>query len=295
MPSPPTFDLQSHSTCSDGALLASDVVAAAAAAGVEVMALTDHDSVDGVEDALQAGERHGVRVIPAVELSSVDGEREDLHVLGYRVDHRDPTFLRALERFRGDRSRRTDLMVERLRDELGFALDTTVLDDRARRELSIGRPHVAGAVLNHPDNAERLAAEGIGDTGNFIATYLIKGAPGYVGRTTPTVEQAIRTIHEAGGIAIWAHPFWDIPEPEKVLETIDRFQAMGVDGIEAFYATHTREQTHLLVDRCTALGLLTTGSADFHGPEHPNFPRFRAFELYDRAPDLGPLLDAATR
>jgi predicted metal-dependent phosphoesterase TrpH len=88
---------------------------------------------------------------------------------------------------------------------------------------------------------------------------------------------------------VWAHPFWDIDADPEVLDSIDRFQADGLDGVEAFYITHTREQTELLADRCAERGMLTTGSADFHGPDHPRFHAFRAFELFGREPNLGPI------
>src|SRR4051812_23018968 len=96
----PTFDLQSHSTRSDGSLEPGEVVRLAAEAGVELLALSDHDTVDGVAEAIAAGAEHGVRVVPATELSSIDGEREDMHVLGYLIDHADAAFGKALERFR---------------------------------------------------------------------------------------------------------------------------------------------------------------------------------------------------
>ena len=88
---------------------------------------------------------------------------------------------------------------------------------------------------------------------------------------------------------MWAHPFWDIADPGAVLEAIDRFRGWGLDGVECFYATHTREQAELLADRCAALGLLSTGSSDFHGPAHKLFSRFRAFSTYGREPALGPI------
>jgi hypothetical protein len=88
---------------------------------------------------------------------------------------------------------------------------------------------------------------------------------------------------------VWAHPFWDVKPPEAVLEAIDQFRCAGLDGVESFYVTHTREQTQLLVDRCAQLGLLSTGSSDFHGPEHRTFSKFRAFQTYGLVPALGPL------
>jgi predicted metal-dependent phosphoesterase TrpH len=100
------------------------------------------------------------------------------------------------------------------------------------------------------------------------------------------VRGAIDVIHDAGGVAIWAHPFWDLDHDDEVLATIERFAEWGLDGVEAYYVTHTREQTLLVADRCEELGLITTGSSDFHGPEHRHFGRFRAHELHGRSPDL---------
>ncbi|MGH3266682.1 MAG: hypothetical protein ACRDNS_32385, partial [Trebonia sp.] len=91
------------------------------------------------------------------------------------------------------------------------------------------------------------------------------------------------------GVAVWAHPFWDIEQPADVLESLDRFRAAGLDGVEAFYATHTEDQTRLLAARCAELGLLSTGSSDFHGPHHHRFSSFRAFRTYGLEPALGPL------
>jgi predicted metal-dependent phosphoesterase TrpH len=285
----PTFDLQSHSTYSDGTLPPAEVVARAADGGVELLALTDHDTVDGVAQALDAAAAQGhgrIRVVPATELSTIDGDHEDLHVLGYGIDHADPTFLSTLERFRADRGARAFRMADAL-EACGLALDRTAIDARAAQGLPIGRPHLAQAAFDHPDNAARIADEGLADFGKLLEAYLIPGAPAYRRRSTPTVAEAIAAIHAAGGLAVWAHPFWDVDSPEDVVATIDRFAALGLDGVEAFYVTHTREETLLAARAATERGLLTTGSADFHGPDHPRFDAFRAFELYGLTPDLG--------
>jgi adenylyl-sulfate kinase len=284
----PTFDLQSHSLHSDGVLPAAQVVENAALAGVQLLALSDHDTVDGVDEALAAGAVHGVRVVPATEISAVDGPYEDLHVLGYGIDHRSALLNERLLDARLDRERRADAMAERLRD-LGFEVDPAPIEARKAAGKPVGRPHLAAAVLAHPANAERLAEEGHGDVSSFIPAYLIQGMPGYVARSHPTVEEAIGWIHDAAGVAVWAHPFWDIKEPDEVLAAIDRYRAAGLDGVEVFYASHDEEQTLLLADRCAELGLLATGSSDYHGPEHRLFSTFRAHETFGREPNLGPI------
>lgn len=284
----PTFDLQSHSRHSDGELGPAEVVGAAAAAGVQLLALTDHDTVDGIREALSAAERIGIRLVPAVEISAIDPGGPDLHILGYLIRSDDPVLLERLERFRADRERRTHVMVRALA-ELGFSIDEQMLEARAQAGKPIGRPHIARAVVAHPANAARLDAEGLTSPSGFLGAYLTEGAPAFRPRELPTVPQAIQTIHDAGGLAVWAHPFWDISAPALVTETIERFRTHGLDGVECFYLTHTSEQTAVLANRCAELGLLSTGSSDFHGPGHPLMASFRAFDTYGFTPALGPI------
>jgi predicted metal-dependent phosphoesterase TrpH len=291
-----SFDLQSHSTFSDGELEPQDVVAEAARAGVELMALTDHDTVEGVSAALAAGAREGVSVAPAVEISSVDEGREppcELHVLGYLIEHESPGFQQTLGEFVDDRRRRTLRMADALR-EIGFALDEESISRRVDEGRSIGRLHIAEAALSPPENAARLRAEGITEVGGFIRAYLVEGTPAFRLRETPTVAEAIDVIHGAGGVAIWAHPFWDFSDTDDVLSTIDRFQGLGIDGVEAFYITHTREQTAAIVERCHSHELLMTGSADFHGPKNSIFGHFLAFDTFGFEPNLGPIANVTS-
>jgi 3',5'-nucleoside bisphosphate phosphatase len=174
--------------------------------------------------------------------------------------------------------------------DLGFAVEHEELIERHEAGLPIGRPHIAAAIHRHPENAERLRAEGIdGSPTDVLVAYLIEGKPAFRTRTHPTVPQAIDLIHESGGVAVWAHPFWDIAPPEKVGATLRRFHGYGIDGVEAFYTEHDEAQTLFLADLAAELGLLTTGSADFHGPAHKLFSKFRNFSLHGREPNLGPI------
>jgi 3',5'-nucleoside bisphosphate phosphatase len=308
----PRFDLQSHSTRSDGALEPAEVVARAAGAGVELLALSDHDTLAGIPEALRAGMEHGVAVVPAIEISAIDdpsrstgdpgsahteqsegGVARELHILGYLIDHTDAQLAQTIAAFLADREQRTLRMADNLRG-LGIELDRRAIDARVQAGEPIGRPHLAEAALAHPANAQRLREEQIDDIGSFIKGYLIEGRPAFALRVTPTVQEAIDAIHAAGGVAIWAHPFWDVKDAEEALAMVDRFRAMRIDGIEAFYVTHTREQTELLASRCEELDLLSTGSADFHGPDNKLFSRFMAFETYGLTPNLGPMATAGT-
>jgi predicted metal-dependent phosphoesterase TrpH len=284
----PRFDLQSHSLRSDGALEPAAVVAAAAAAGVRLLALTDHDTVDGVAEAIDAGVEHGVTIVPAVEISTVDELGEDFHVLGYDIDPADPGLAAALQRWRADRAARIDRMADQL-TLLGLPPDRTEIEARRAAGLPVGRPHLATAAIEA--NAERLHADGLDECSAFLEAYLCKGRPAYSRRTTPTVPEAIDVIHAAGGLAVWAHPFWDVDADDEVCSALERFTAAGLDGVEAFYATHDGRQTRLLCESANRLGLLTTGSADFHGPQHRRFSRFRAFQLHGCEPRLGSIAE----
>lgn len=267
----PAFDLQSHSTCSDGALPPADVVAAAARDGVELLALTDHDTVAGVDEALAAAAEHGIRLLPAAELSALDGDREDLHVCAYGIDHRSPALHEALERWQADRTMR----IHRMREAIGAAGFPIDVPERA----VLGRPHLARALTEQ---------HGI-DHDEAFRRFLVPGVPTYVRRTTPTVPEVIDAIHAAGGVAVWAHPFWDVGDDGEVLDALDRFAAAGLDGVETFYVTFDERQTRLLHGAALERGLLTTGSSDFHGPQHPRFDRFRAHPTYGLEPHLGSL------
>jgi predicted metal-dependent phosphoesterase TrpH len=256
------IELQSHSTVSDGQLAPAQVVEEAAAAGVTTLALSDHDAIAGVPEAMAAAERVGIELVPAIEMSCVHEYAEDLHVCGYWVDL--GAIAPACERAQHERVTRAGAIVERLRAE-GFDLHLEDAVREAGDALSIGRPHIA------------RAAGATGDLGPFFEEYLVPGAKAFVPRRWPTAEQAIETIHAAGGVAVIAHPYWDISEPTEVDDLI---RSLGADGIETFYPTHSREQTEHLLELCDELDLIPTGSSDYHGPTHKTFARFGAYDTY---------------
>jgi predicted metal-dependent phosphoesterase TrpH len=259
------IELQSHSTVSDGQLAPAKVVGKAAEAGVTTLALTDHDAIAGVPAAAEAAERLGIELVPAIEMSCVHEYADDLHVCGYWVDLE--KIAPACERAQRERVGRAEEIVENLR-VLGFDLTIDDAIAQAGDALSIGRPHIA-----------RAAGAG-DDMGPFFEEYLVPGAKAFVPRRWPTAEQAVELIHEAGGVAVVAHPYWDIEEPAKVEELI---RALGIDGIEAFYPPHTKEQTAHLLSLCDELDLTPTASSDYHGPTHKTFSSFGAYDTYGLA------------
>jgi len=256
------IELQSHSTVSDGQLPPAGVVEKAAEAGVTTLALSDHDAISGVPEAAAAAERLGIELVPAIEMSCVHEYAEDLHVCGYWVDL--DAIAPACERAQHERVARAGEIVEKLRAE-GFDLRLEDAVREAGDALSIGRPHIA------------RAAGATGDLGPFFEEYLVPGAKAFVPRRWPTAAEAIELIRGAGGVAVIAHPYWDISAPEEVEDLI---RSLGADGVETFYPTHSEAQTAHLLDLCEELGLVPTASSDYHGPTHKTFAAFGAYETY---------------
>jgi predicted metal-dependent phosphoesterase TrpH len=260
------IDLQAHSTVSDGQLLPAEVARAAAKAGVTVMSLTDHDAVAGVAEAVEAAKQAGIECVPAVEMSCVHRYSDDLHMLGYWVDTE--AIGPACERAQQERVDRAKEIVERLN---AHGVQVTFEDAAAQAGAadSIGRPHIARAAGAGPD------------LGPFFEEYLVPGAKAFVARRWPSAEEAVDLIHGAGGVAVVAHPYWDVSEPAQVRELVESLvNDVGLDGIETFYPPHTREQTSHCLELCAELDLVATGSSDFHGPTHKTFSRFGAYDTY---------------
>jgi predicted metal-dependent phosphoesterase TrpH len=256
------IDLQSHSTVSDGQLEPAEVARAAAAAGVTTMSLTDHDAIAGVPAAVAAAEEGGIECVPAVELSCVHQYSDDLHMLGYWVDL--DAIAPACERAQQERVRRAEEIVERL-NALGVSVRLEDAIAQAGDALSVGRPHIA-----------RAAGAGE-DMKPFFEEYLVPGAKAFVARRWPTAEGAVEQIHAAGGLAVVAHPFWDVKDPDDVRALVDN---LDLDGVEAFYPAHTRDQTAFCLELCAERNLTPTGSSDFHGPTHKTFARFGAYDTF---------------
>lgn len=268
-----SIELQSHSTVSDGQLAPAEVVANAWEAGVKTLALTDHDAIAGVTEAEEAAQGLGVELVPAIEMSCVHEYAEDLHVCGYWIDLE--KIAPACERAQQERVTRAGEIVERLRG-WGFHLTLEDAIKEAGDALSIGRPHIA------------RAAGATGDLGPFFEEYLVPGGKAFVPRKWPTAEQAIELIRDAGGDAVIAHPYWDISEPDEVEDLI---RSLGTDGVEAFYPTHSKEQTEHLLRLCEELNLVPTGSSDYHGPTHKTFAKFNAYDTYGLGEPMVPERD----
>lgn len=240
-------DLHAHSTASDGSSTPAGLIAAAKAAGLSAIALTDHDTMAGVEAASAEGARLGIRVVPGVELSAVDGEKE-VHLLGLHVQ-RAGAIEDALTTFRDARYARAEQIVAKL-NELGIPLSFDAV-----------LTHAAGGAIGRPHLARALIEEGWArDSRDAFDRYLGAGRPAYVPKYRLTVPDAIALVHAAGGLAIIAHP-----GPDGRREIVERFVAAGLDGLEVRHPGHSAEDTNRLGALVEFFGLVASGGSDWHG------------------------------
>jgi hypothetical protein len=277
MPQPPVarggrrVDLHAHTLFSDGVLTPEAVVAHALERSLAALAITDHDSVEGVERArLAAGS--ALELVPGIEVSSsLDGA--DLHILGYYVDPTDAGLLEALARFRDERLRRAQSMVERL-DALGAPVDFDEVVELAGPGV-VGRPHVAEALLRagHVETMDEAFRRFIGARGEA-----------FVQRPSFRPERAIDLIHAAGGVSVLAHPGAAVSDL-----VVEQLAAAGLRGIEVWHPQHGAVAVRRFHALARRLDLLETGGSDFHGGPHGA----QLGELPVPASVLGPLKRAA--
>ena len=240
-------DLHTHSTASDGTLPPESVVAAAHAAGIEALALTDHDTLAGIPRAIHAGESLGVRVVPGVELSAHDGDTE-IHILALHVTRLGLIEAR-LEKFREERHLRAARIVERLRS-LGMDVTVDMVMEEAA-DAAVGRPHIARAMIR---------AGAVKDFREAFDRYLGSGRPAFVPKPRLDVREAISIAHEAGGLAIWAHPGGDGRRAK-----LEPFVEMGMDGVEIRHPSHMLEDMNRLAALSDFFKLVPSGGSDWHG------------------------------
>lgn len=256
------IDLHTHSRVSDGTDTPEELVAAALASRLDVVALTDHDTFDGLASAEAAGRELGISVLGGIEISAQRRGRS-VHLLGYRPDRQDPALGEELRRVRAARSGRVPQMLAALAG-LGIVVDTEVLARIVGASPSVGRPHLADA----------LVAQGVvADRNEAFARYFDDDGPAFVPRYSIDLPLAIDLVHDAGGVAVLAHPWGrgrraDLPESyiEYLVEN------HGLDGIEAAHQDHDPATTVELQALAARLGLLATGSSDYHGTGKTGHP-----------------------
>ena len=281
-----TFDLQIQSTASDGKHSPREIVEMARAEKLSVIALTDHDTVNGVSEALTAagelvapegGEyrsgtpKRGICVIPGIEMSV---EEKGAHILGYGLDYKNPELLVELEKFRQGRIEGAKKMAENLKSS-GFVVEW---EDVLREATGgvVARPHISRAVINRPENKEKLA--GVSSVHDFIETYLFNASPNYVKRSHISAKDAIKLIHESSGVAVWSHPAIHFkpqegsrgesaaqPTDYEALENfLKELLSWGIDGMEVFNPSHTEDDAEFVQALTVKYGILRTAGSDFH-------------------------------
>lgn len=253
------IDLHLHSHVSDGDLSPAALVAAAIAAGLDLVALTDHDTAAGVADAIQAAAGSPLLVIPGIEISTRLPPHE-LHVLGYWIDPHSPPILAHQEASIRRRTDRMERMIDRLR-AMGIGVSFEDVARAAGPEVrSIGRPHLARALL---------AGGFTRYYGEAFARYISDSGPAFVTQDFPSPAEAIATIHAAGGLAVWAHP-----PLELVAGLLPDFVAWGLDGLECFRPSLQPDDVERLRELALAHALLPTGGSDWHGPHRSGLGEF---------------------
>jgi predicted metal-dependent phosphoesterase TrpH len=242
-------DLHTHTNYSDGVLSPEQLINKAKNAGLSYLAITDHDNVDAVEEAIETGKSIGVEVIPGVEISSDHNGRE-VHVLAYFFNYKDEEFLSYLKHVRGERYKRAERIVEKL-NEINIPIKLDDVLAQVKGSGSIGRPHIAVALLE----------AGYVDT--YIETfnkYIGDGKPAYVKKPNLSTQEAIKLIARSGGLSFLAHPGRNIRD-EELCQIIE----FGIDGIEIIHPSHNQTDSAYFQKTAGQYFLLESGGSDFHG------------------------------
>lgn len=256
------IDLHVHSRSSDGSDTPSGIVEQAAAADLAAVALTDHDTVDGIPEFLDAAKRFPqLEAIPGVEISTMFGNRE-LHIVGLFIDHTNPVLCEFLEEMRRNRTVRNEAIRIKL-NALGYPLtwDNPALA-AAGDSASVGRPHFARALVEN---------YGFPTLQSVFDKLLKRGCPAYVQRTLPDPAKAFEAIHAAGGVTVWAHPVYrERNEHAWARRIMKRFSPLGLDAVEGYYSLFGPGETEMVTGLAQTYGLALSGGSDYHGANTPN-------------------------
>lgn len=248
------IDLHAHSTASDGTLSPTELVLYAKRKNLKAIAITDHDTVEGVEEALIAERTVGIEVVPGIEISA-EFPNSTLHILGYYIDFKDKTFLERLTILQKARAERNPKIIRKLQ-ALGLAIEY----DEVREEAGtgqVGRPHFAQVLVKKGY---------VKNTREAFDKYLTKGAPAYMDKFRFEAKDAINYIVESGGIPVLSHPFTlDYKNPQALESLVKTWMDFGLQGIEVYYSEHDQVQMRLYEEIAVKYNLLVTGGSDFHG------------------------------
>lgn len=252
------IDLHTHSNASDGTQSPAEVVSSAAESGLDVVALTDHDTTAGWGEAAEAATQHGIALVRGIEVSC-SHEGISIHLLGYLQDPTATGLLEELEHSRESRGDRAQRIVERLARVVPLTWGDVL--KQVKPGATVGRPHIADAMMEKGIVAER---------GEAFANYLYDGSPFYESHYAPDPVTAVRLVRQAGGVAVMAHPFASgrgIVVKDAVIEAM---AAEGMAGLEVYHRDHSAAEVQHGLDLAASLDLFVTGSSDYHGEGKPN-------------------------
>lgn len=272
------FDLHLHSNLSDGKHSPEEVVFMAKQAGMKVIALTDHDNIDGVMRAVWAGERLGMKVIPGVEFSS-DFEGEN-HILGLFINYKSKALKEFFDDLHESKERQITQIVKKLHDD-GF--DITMEDVLAQKKGSMNRAHIAEAIkVKSKQNEIILKKLGVASSTDIFNLLLKPGSPYFMERERPPADGVVNFIQWLDGMAVWAHPNWRDNEA-GIERKANFFKKAGLDALEVVYNVHyqTPEQALHLHNLARSLDLTETAGSDFHSLESPTFNKVADFSRDD--------------
>jgi predicted metal-dependent phosphoesterase TrpH len=242
-------DLHTHTYYSDGKYSPAELVERAGTCGIRFLSITDHDNVDGIEEAIETANQLGIELIPGVELSSEHKDRE-VHILGYFFDYKNPELQEYLIKFRQLRLKRAEKIVEKL-NTMSIPLKMADVLLKTKGNASIGRPHIAIALLEN---------NYIGNYYEAFVRYIGDNKPAYEKKPNISTKEAINLIANAGGLSFIAHPGKAIRD-EMLIEIIE----LGIDGIEVIHPSHSSEMISYFQDFVGQYFLLESGGSDFHG------------------------------
>ena len=252
------IDLHTHSNASDGTQSPAEVVSSAAESGLDVVALTDHDTTAGWVEAADAAAQEGIALVRGIEVSC-SYEGISIHLLGYLQDPTAPGLLEELERSRESRETRAQRIVERLARVVPLAWGDVL--KQVKPGATVGRPHIADAMV-----AKRIVAS----RGEAFAKYLYDGSPFYESHYAPDPVTAVRLVRQAGGVAVMAHPFASGRGFVVKDAVIEAMAAEGMAGLEVYHRDHSAAEVQHGLDLAVSLDLFVTGSSDYHGEGKPN-------------------------
>ncbi len=264
------IDLHVHSNYSDGDYSPEELVKMAKKAGLSAIAICDHDGVCAIPEAMNLCKKINIELISGIEMST-HHKNQEYHILGYFIDYHDKRLINFSNEARKAKFDRVKKMVKKL-NRLGFVVTLKdVLQEMGVGRSTMGRPHIAFAVLKNKENLKKLADNKIDPYIFMKDYYLSAGKPAYVLPKAISTQKAINLIHSCGGIASLAHAYSKDFNNKRPInyKLIKEFKVMGLDAVEAYYSDHSKKETKFLIDSAEKLNLLITGGTDFHGRAKP--------------------------